>query len=337
MPNDRRTSGINWFYGLIVVVFAAMIWISGKYFRGSDYSSIGITEVKEYRINSERSGLIQSVRVVPGQQVKSGELLVDLTSAELEMNIEKTTNRIILLKAEQQSKSKLIQAQVDYLYADQGIPLEEIETEIEQAKSEIQLNKKLTKELATNSDTSVWNDADNPLRVKLNSLNKQKIKYKQAIKIKETDIRQEGFIDQQQLINQIKLLEQELELLKTEKSKLVKYANADGVVKSVYIKPGEQISSFTPLLSITPVHPTTVIGYLAGKNNNAFAVGDSVRVSAYGNGSIKITGKVIGYGAVTELPDILQKSTAVKAFGREIFIEIPAANKFANGEKVLIR
>ena len=337
MPNDRHTSGINWFYGLVAVVFAAMIWISAKYFRGSDYSSIGITEVKEYKINSEKSALVKSVHVVPGQQVKAGELLLDLTSAELEMDIEKNTNRIELLKAERQSKAKLIQAQVDYLKADQGIPIEEIETEIEQTKSEIQLNKKLTKELAVNSDTSVWNEADNPLQVKLKSLNKQKAKYKQAILIKEADIRQEGFIDQQQLINQISLLEQELELLKSEKSKLVKYATADGVVKSVYIKPGEQVSSFTPLLSITPVHPTTVIGYLAGKNNNAFAVGDSVKVSAYGNGSIKIIGKVIGYGAVTELPEILQKSTAVKAFGREIFIEIPARNNFANGEKVLIR
>jgi HlyD family secretion protein len=337
MPNDRNTSGLNWFYGFIAVVFVAMLWISAKYFRGSDYSSIGITEVKEYKINSEKSALVKSVHVVPGQQVKAGELLLDLTSAELEMNIEKTSNRITLSKIEQQSKAKLIQAQVDYLEADLGIPLEEIETEIEQTKSEILLNKKLTRELATNSDTSVWNEADNPLQVKLRSLQKQKTKHRQAIRIKETDIRQEGFIDQQQLNNQISLLEQELELLKTEKRKLVKYATADGVVKSVFIKPGEQVNSYTPLLSITPVSPTMVTGYLAGKNNNAFAVGDSVRVSAYGNGSIRITGKVIGYGAVTELPEILQKSTAVKAFGREIFIEIPSQNNFANGEKVLIR
>ncbi len=337
MANDRHTSGTNWFYGLIVVVFAAMLWISAKYFRGSDYSSIGITEVKEYKINSEKSALVTSVHVVPGQQVKAGELLLDLSSAELEMNIEKTSSRISLLKTEQQSKAKLIQAQVDYLHADLGIPLEEIETDIEQTKSQIQLNKKLTKELATNSDTSVWNEADNPLQVKLSSLEKQKAKHNQAIRIKETDIRQEGYIDQQQLKNQISLLEQELELLKVEKSKLVKYATADGVVKGVFIKPGEQVNSYAPLLSITPVSPTMVTGYLAEKNNNAFAVGDSVRVSAYGNGSIKITGRVIGYGSVTELPEILQKSTAVKAFGREIFIEIPPHNNFANGEKVLIR
>lgn len=337
MPNDKHTSGINWFYVLVAIIFAAMIWISARYFRGSDYSSIGITEVKEYKINSERSALVKAVQVVPGQQVKTGQLLIDLGSTELDMDIDKITNRIALLKDERQSKARLIQAQVDYLRADQGIPLEELETEIAQTKSDIQLNKKLTKELATDSDTSVWNEADNPLRVKLNSLYKQKAQHKQAMVIKEADIRQEGFIEQQLLNNQIKLLEQELDLLKTEKSKLVKYAGSDGVVKNVYVKPGEQVSSYTDLLSITPVHPTTVIGYLAGKNNNTFAVGDSVRVSAYGNSSIKTSGRVIGYGAVTELPDILQKSTAVKAFGREVFIEIPSSNNFANGEKVLIR
>jgi len=337
MPSDKHTSGINWFYGVVVIVFAAMIWISAKYFRGSAYSSIGITEVKEYKINSERSALIKSVRVVAGQQVKTGELLIELSSIELEMDIDKISNRIVLLKDEQQSKARLIQAQVDYLRADQGIPLEELETEIAQTKSDIQLNKKLTKELATGSDTSVWNEADNPLRVKLNSLYKQKVQHKQAMVIKEADIRQEGFIEQQLLNNQIKLLEQELDLLKTERSNLVKYASSDGVVTSVYVKPGEQVSSYTELLAITPVRPTTVIGYLAGKNNNTFVVGDSVRVSAYGNGSIRITGRVIGYGAVTQLPDILQKSTAVKAFGREVFIEIPPSNNFANGEKVLIR
>lgn len=337
MPNDRSTSGINWFYGLIIVVFAAMIWISAKYFRGSTYSSIGVTEIKEYMINYEKPALVKSVRVVPGQQVKAGELLIDLSSLELEIEIDKISNRIILLRDEQESKAKLIQAEVDYLRADEGIPLEEIETEIEQTKSEILLNKKLTKELTTASDTADWNGSENPLIVKLASLDKQKEQHKQAMRIKETDIRQEGFIDQQVLKNQINLLEQELALFKSEKDNLVKYATADGVVKSVFVKPGEQIKEYTPLLSITPVHPSTVIGYLVGKNNNTFTIGDSVDVLKFGNSSVKMSGRVIGYGAVTVLPEILQKSTAIKAFGREIFIEIPAQNNFANGEKVLIR
>jgi HlyD family secretion protein len=67
------------------------------------------------------------------------------------------------------------------------------------------------------------------------------------------------------------------------------------------------------------------------------AVGSAVNVTSYENKSIAVNGKVIGFGAVVELPEILQKSTAVKAFGREVFIDIPVQNHFATGEKVLIR
>jgi len=337
MPSDKPTDGINWYYILIAVFFIAMVYISSKYFHGSDYSSVGVTEAKEYKINSEKAALVKSIHVVAGQQVKAGDLLIELTSADLEIDMNRLSNRIGLLKAEQLTRSKLVEAEVAYVEADQGIPLEEVETEIEQLKSEIQLNTKLIKELAGNVDTTRWTEGENPLQVKLKSLNKQKIKHLQAIRIKKEDIRQEGSVDQQQLINQIKLLEQEFDVLRNEKSKLTKFAVADGVVQNVYIKPGEQVASFTPLLSITPVRPTTVIGYLAGKNNNTFSVGDSVTISMLGNKSIAVKGRVIGYGAVTELPEILQKSTAVKAFGRELFIEITAQNNFANGEKVLIR
>ena len=60
-------------------------------------------------------------------------------------------------------------------------------------------------------------------------------------------------------------------------------------------------------------------------------------VTSYDQLRNSVQGKVIGYGSVSELPDILQKSTASKAFGQQVFIEIPFENTFFNGEKVLIR
>jgi HlyD family secretion protein len=77
--------------------------------------------------------------------------------------------------------------------------------------------------------------------------------------------------------------------------------------------------------------------YLIGKKADVYPIGAPVTVSSYNQGSNTVTGKVIGYGSVVELPDILQKSTAVKAFGQEVFIEVPPDNNLANGEKVLIR
>ena len=116
-----------------------------------------------------------------------------------------------------------------------------------------------------------------------------------------------------------------------------KYAESDGVVENVYVKAGEQVAAFTPLLSVNPVRPSTVVGYLVGKKVSVPEIGSIVEISSYDKRSTSVKGKVIGFGSVTELPEILQKATAVKAFGREVFIEIGSDNNFANGEKVLIR
>jgi hypothetical protein len=79
-----------------------------------------------------------------------------------------------------------------------------------------------------------------------------------------------------------------------------------------------------------------VIGYMVGRKE-PMPVGTVVSVLSFDKHATASNGKVIGYGAVVELPEILQKSTAVKAFGQEIFIEISPDNQFASGEKVLIR
>ncbi len=69
----------NWFYVLVLVLFGTMIFVSAKYFKGSSSSAIGIAESKEYKISSEKSAVVKSVPVRAGQQVKAGDLLMELT------------------------------------------------------------------------------------------------------------------------------------------------------------------------------------------------------------------------------------------------------------------
>lgn len=330
-------TSFNWFYLTIALLFLAMLYISAKFFKGSGNSSIGIAESKEYKINAEKSALVKKVHVVPGRQVKSGDILVELTSNELEIDIDKLTNRISVLRSEQLEKSKLVASEIEYAKAEHGITIEEIDTDIGQINSKLELNRSITREFGSGNDTSTLSLAKNPQQIKLKSLQQQKQKHDRALQIKIEDIRQENTTEQSLLVNQIKLLERELELLADEKKKLSKFASTDGVVENVYVKDGEQVDAFTSLLSVNPVRPSTVIGYLVGKKVNIPAIGSSVMVSSYDLRTMSVSGKVIGYGSVTELPDILQKSTAVKAFGREIFIEISPENSFASGEKVLIR
>lgn len=324
---------INWFYILIVLMLVSMLYISGRYFKGSGEASIGIAQTSEYKVKTEKSALVKSINVVPGMEVKEGELLVELTSDELEVDIAKLTNRIAVHKSEHAEQAKLANAEISYIKAQNGIKIVELDADILESESEIKMNEALTKEFATTKNTS----EDSPMSIKIRSLKLQKQKHMEALNIKIEDVKQESTTELQLLENQIILLESELKLLETEKSKLNKYATAPGVVKNVYVKPGEQVDSYTPLLEINPLHPTTVVAYLVGKKPTGLGVGKEVSVSSYDQQRNSVHGNVIGYGSVNELPDILQKSTATKAFGQQVFIEIPAENTFFNGEKVLIR
>jgi len=328
-----KPTRINWFYILIGALFLAMLFISSRYFKGSGDASIGVAQSREYKINSDKSALVKSINVVPGQQVNEGDLLIELTSETLEIEIAKLSNRIAVLKSERAEKAKLAAAEISYLKAQNNITLEELDLEIQQTTSELTMNEALTKDfVATEKSNTI-----SPLEIKINSLKQQKKMHLMAQDIKIKDVLQESTTEQKLLENQIVLQESELVLLLNEKKKLNKYANAAGVVKNVYVKSGEQVDAFTPLLEVNPKRPTTIIVYLVGKKSDLYPIGTTVSVSSYDQRRNAVAGKVIGYGSVSELPEILQKSTATKAFGQEVFIEVSPDNLLANGEKVLIR
>jgi HlyD family secretion protein len=324
---------LNAFYLLIAILFVAMLLISFQYFRGSAHSSVGITFARQNRISVERPATVKAIHVVPGQQVQAGELLIELVSSELEINIDKLENRISDHKAEKSEKIKITQSEVAYIQAQLDLELEEIQAEIDELENELMLNRKLTKEFAGNQKSP---DESNPLVGKINSLKRQLSMKTEARTIRIKDVQQRHVLDMQLLDNQISLLERELEQLIREKQNLVKHAVTNGVVENVNVKTNEQVEAYAPLLTINPVNPTTVVGYMVGKKD-MLPIGSSVTIKSVDYVRAIISGKVIGYGSVVALPDILQKSMAVKAFGREIFIEIPGENDFAVGEKVLIR
>lgn len=322
---------LNWYYIFIAVFFAGMLLINMTYFRGSGNSSVGVTYSKGFKINADKSAQVISVEVVPGQQVKAGEVLIELASFNLDLELNKLQNRITTLKSERAEKAKLADAEIAYMRAELGIEIEKLNLQITQTETELALNKKLTNEFSQAIVTD-----ENPLLQKIEALKVQRSKYQESMMIKRQDILQKTSTEENLIDNQVRLLEQEREMLITDKNNLRKVANADGVVESVFVKEGEQVDAYTALLSVNPVHPTTVIGYLVGKKDNP-PIGAEVMVRSFENSQLFASGKVIGYGSVVQLPLILQKSTAITGFGREFFVEIDGRNEFANGERVLIR
>jgi multidrug resistance efflux pump len=323
------------FYVFIGMLFIVMLFITMHFFNGAKHSLVGVTYAKEYIINSEKPSLVKKVNVISGQDVKVGDLLVELSSSDLDMEIDRLQNRILAIETEQSEKTKLVNSEIAYIKAEYSITTEELNATIAELQSELALNQKLTEQFTdkpANADHS-----QDPNQLRLSSLNQQKNMHQSAINIKIQELLQRNNTEQTLLNNQVMLLQRELALLLAEQKKLNKYATFNGVVENVFVKNGEVLNSFTPVISVNPTHPTTVVAYLTGRKGEEIPIGSSVNIISYDHVKVQTSGKVIGFGSVVELPLILQKSTAIKAFGREIFIEIDLANDFATGEKVLIR
>ena len=134
----------NWFYILIALMLVAMLYISGRFFKGSGEASVGVAQTSEYKVRTEKSALVKSINIVPGMQVKEGQLLVELTSDVLEVDIAKLTNRIAIYKSERDEKAKLANAEISYIKAQKGIEVEELDAEIMELESEMKMNEALT-------------------------------------------------------------------------------------------------------------------------------------------------------------------------------------------------
>ena len=174
----------NWFYVLIGVLLVAMLWLSQRFFSGSVNSSVGITYSKEYKINVEKPSQVKHVAVVPGQLVKPGDLLIELASPTLDVDIDKLNNRITTLKSERDERAKLAKSEVAYVKAEMGVKIAEINTEIIQKENELALNKNLTKEFTSSKNE----DTPNPLEQTIQSLTQQRQQQEEAMNIRIKEI-----------------------------------------------------------------------------------------------------------------------------------------------------
>lgn len=327
---------LNPFYIFIFILFTSLLLINNRYFKGSS-SFLGVTYAKEYKITSEKDAIIIDTYVVPGQTVQLGELLLELESPELTLEIEKLRKEVGLMNSEKQEKEKLLESELELFKSEKKIIQGDIDSDIQLLEKEMNLNRSLTEEILEGRGKDISKDSLSAFQLEINSIRQKGLLKLEAIDIKMLDKKQDHQFDQSQIQARIDLAEQELEWKLLEKNNLNKYATFSGVIENVYVKPGEHIEAFSSLVSINPVHPSSVVGYLVGKKERDKTLGEEVIVRSLEHPGIEIKGKIIGFGSIVAVPEVLQKSTTVKAFGLEVFIEISEDNNFPVGEKIIVK
>ena len=323
-----KKNSFFWFTGIL---FILLLIINTQYFKGNR-SFLGVSYSNPYTINSDRSATVLNTLVSPGETVTNGDTLITLYSPELELDIEKLRKTNLLTESEIEEKNELLESELALFESEKEQRQQEINAEIKLLSQRLNLQQKLS----GNERNSVEINQTNEIQLQIESLQQQLSLELLAIDIRVNDVTQEHIFDISQIRARQELAIQELAWKERMLNNLTRIAQNDGVVERVYVKPLEQVDSYTPLLSINPRHPTSVLGYLVGQKDRNRQIGDTVTVRSSQESSLISTGVITGFGSVVALPTILQNSSSITTFGLEIYVQIPEKNPLPVGEKVII-
>ncbi len=128
----------------------------------------------------------------------------------------------------------------------------------------------------------------------------------------------------------------EMELIENRRRNLFVFAEVEGTVGGVNFKIGEKVPAFAAVITLLPMNPSYVNGYLNEHLISSVKVGEAVEVvSSTGK---TILGQVASVGArIVPIPERLLRIQTLTAWGREVIIKIPPQNGFLLGEKVSVQ
>ena len=320
----------------MAILVAIFLWKFSTNFKQEAAIFYGFAENKETEINLDHPVEVNKIHVSPGQSVKQGELLLEVSHVEYEHDISQEVNEIESLKIKEKLWRTEKEADMKLLRSKHEAELKKIDVEI----SEIQKEKKYQESLFEGLE-----NIDNEKRKIIYDPLAEKIRVLEAEKNELVKIHQTEFSNIQDALNnpanpfrkEIEGKNTEIALKKNKISKLSVTAPSDGLIGNVHCKEAENISSFKTLISFYEPNPSQVKGYLHEEMIVEVNVNDSLLVRSLNQEENKYFGVVKGLGSrIVEIPERMRRIPEIKTYGREVLIEIPLDNKLLQKEKVVI-
>lgn len=129
--------------------------------------------------------------------------------------------------------------------------------------------------------------------------------------------------------------EAERKVLENRLENLFVFSEVDGAVGAINFKAGELVSAFNPILTLIPLRPMYVHGYLNENLQSKFKIGEKVEVVSPSGDAIQ--GTVVSIGVrIVPIPERLLRIQTLTAWGREVVVKIPTDNNLLVGEKVSV-
>ncbi|GAB5554174.1 MAG: hypothetical protein Sapg2KO_37650 [Saprospiraceae bacterium] len=325
---------INLFYITIAVLGLFLLLAFNPNFH-KELSFYGFAESRATEINYNYAVVVDKILVKPGQAVKAGQVLMELSRRKSKETLEDQSFRIAQLKAEEKLWKQKQENEIEELQINQQARLAEIDRKVERTSKELVYKKSLMENLQSLESVEV---SYKPLEDLLASYQQEKADLIQLYDIKIKGLKEEIALGENPFSEQIKRLNAEQKFDESQKHiPIVVKAPTDGLVGNISCKEEEHIPSYSTLLTFYEPHSGLIEGYVHEDLTLEVEMGQVYIISSLKDQNLNYTGKVIGLGSrIVEIPSRLRKVETIKAYGREVLIEISKDNSFLQKEKVSI-
>lgn len=331
----KKVFYIIWF---VVVVFLIILSLS---YHDRSQAIVAQVESQKTAISFQKPVRIKKIHVVPGQEIKIGQLLLEIERPDLVLDMDKLINQKNAVISKQSKSIQDFNSRIRLLEIETANKITRLDAEAEELTARMEINNLNYSRIAAlvdvdSSDSDMTMEENLLLRIRINSLNKEVLLLQNHFTSEKERWKILLDRDLEIISGNLLLLDKEIEVLKEEERSLIQRATFDGTIGNVSVQLLELIPPYETIISIYESHPTLIKAYMNETNQYEVQVGNKVIVEST-NREYQIDGEIVEIGSrFVAYPDQIRIPNQPDIWGQEIFIKISPDNRFLNGEKVFV-
>ncbi|NUO02399.1 MAG: efflux RND transporter periplasmic adaptor subunit, partial [Saprospiraceae bacterium] len=284
----------NVLYIFWIAALLGLFWIKNSFERQNVNAFFGAAETDERDLSFDHPVWVTNIYVEPGKQVQRGDTLMRLYRTDLDNEIAERLAAIRQIQLERAAQNNSLDNEIALLKAKQIAEASELRAEVVVEESEAQIQKQLRQIVAERQGIATAATPDNLQTA-------QRAAVEEVIRqSKEPLYREIRLLEVQKKDNlaleaaRTQQLRSEIAALEDEKSRLVLVSPIDGFIDNLSALEGETVDAHTTLVSINPVKPTKVRGFIHETIDMTFHLGDSVTVASGARPGHSVRGVLVG-------------------------------------------
>lgn len=293
----------------------------------------GIAETEGLTLKLDYRARVKKCYIIVGQKVKAGDTLMTFEDASIEKRKISENTASNQIEVEKRAIDNSIDKEIMLYKQSQQAEITELQGEINILKKEIEVQDNLKKAIS-NTETSGNSLKHQEIRALQNDIAQIELQTKAQLNLYNA----ERINNRKISGSKTEEMRNTLRFIDDEKGKLILLAPFDGFIEDIFASENEVMTDFKDLIKINPREPNKIVGFIHESLDVTYNLGDTLLLASATRPTVTCRAQLVGVShKLVELPFRLRKYAEIKAWGREIYINLPPGNDFLIGEKVMIQ